>query len=119
MSDSDYELDPDFKIENPVTWSGKTSSYHHNWHDTPNPQGEPKGFRKVWLLDAQWSDCPEEVEAQVKKMWREYENGNDRYVIKTNLINLIEDEKFVVVQYILEQCPEIERDELILIHWWW
>lgn len=107
------------KIENPIVWSGKTSSYHHKWHNTPNPEDVNKGFRKVWLLDAQWSDCPIEVENEVKDLWDDYECGNDKYVIKSSLSLLIEQKRLVLVQYVQEQCPNIEENELILIHWWW
>ena len=103
---------------NKVQWSGKTSSYHHKWNTTPNPDDTPKGFRKVWYLDAQWSDCPIEVENQVKEMWESWGLGNDSSVIKTNLSDLEADWP-IVAQYVKEQEPEITEDELILIHWWW
>lgn len=107
-------------IENPVTWSGKTSSFHHKWHDTPNPPGEKKGFRKVWLLDAQWTDCPIEVMEQVSDMWHDDDRlHNDVCVISADLSFLLENERFIVAQYVLEQCPDIQEDELILIHYWW
>jgi hypothetical protein len=113
----EYKLDR--TIANPVTWSGKTSSFHHKWNSTPNPPDTKKGFRKVWYLDAQWSDCPVEVEDQVKEMWRNYDLGNDYYCINTSISSLFEQEYFVVAQYVLEQHPNIEDDELIIIHWWW
>lgn len=102
----------------PVQWSGKTSSYNHKWNDTPNPPDTKKGFRKVWFLDAQWSTCPIEVERQVREMWSDYDCGNDRYVIKTDLATL-RDSYPVVAQYVAEQQPDIGEEELILVHWWW
>lgn len=126
-----------------IVWSGKTSSYHHKWNDTPNPPEEntEAGLRKVWYLDAQWSTCPIEVELQVKDLWRLMELGNDHYMIKTSIQDLLEyeandvdveqwnDEKSkwgkvklktnAIVQWIREQAPEMNEDELIIIHWWW
>lgn len=123
-----------------IVWSGKTSSYHHKWNDTPNPEGEEAGLRKVWFLDAQWSTCPVEVENQVKDLWRLYECGNDKYIIKMDmkeLINMAEnphdycaverrvDGKWVEgpidVTAILQYAREtgVQDDERIIIHWWW
>ncbi len=124
-----------------IVWSGKTTSYHHKWNDTPNPPDVEAGFRKVWFLDAQWSTCPVEVEGQVKDLWRLNGLGNDRYVLRTSITDLLEYEidkcdveqwdsanikwqkvklkTNAIVQWIKEQAPEIKDDELILIHWWW
>jgi hypothetical protein len=122
-------------------WSGRTSAYEHK-HNFPaklDPK-TPEGFRKVWLLDAQWSTCPVEVEQQVKDLWRLFECGNDKYIIKTCLEDLeneyqdSEVERFnektskwekgplktdLIVKYIREVEPAINKKDLILIHWWW
>lgn len=101
-----------------IQWSGKTSSYHHKWNDTPNSPNEKLGFRKVWFLDAQWSTCPIEVEKEVRSLWQSYELGNDNFIVKTYLSDL--DEEYVAIrQYILEMQPDIGEEELIIIHWWW
>ena len=105
-------------MSEPIKWSGKTSSYHHKWHDTPNPADVNEGFRKVWFLDAQWSTCPIEVEIQVKEMWKDRELGNDFYMIKTDILDLKSDYP-IVAQYVLEKNPEIGEEETIVIHWWW
>lgn len=106
-----------------IKWSGATSAYAHKF----NPQAElpadtPAGVRKVWLLDAQWSTCPIEVEDQVKLLWNWYENGNDSYIIKTSIRALKKLHKSVntnaVVQY-LEEMGVTDEDEDVIIHWWW
>lgn len=124
-----------------IVWSGKTSSYHHKWNDTPNPSDTKEGLRKEWYLDAQWSTCPIEVENQVKDLWRLLELGNDHYLIKTSIEDLLEQEANecdveqwddvkskwgkvklktnAIVQWIREQAPEMKNDEFIVIHWWW
>lgn len=122
-------------------WSGRTSAYEHK-HKFPaklSPE-VPEGFRQIWVLDAQWSRCPVEVEAQVKDLWRLHECGNDHYIIKTTLDDLeheytdSEVERFnektskwekgplktdLIVRYIKEIAPKIKKDETIFIHWWW
>jgi hypothetical protein len=104
-----------------IIWSGKTSSFHHKWNDTPNPPDVKSGFRKVWFLDAQWSDCPIEVYDEVKKLWQAWELGNDNYIIKTDMATLTEEIEHTeaIRQYILEKEPEIGYEDKILIHWWW
>lgn len=100
------------KIESPVVWSGKTTAY--------SKANTNVAFRKVWLLDAQWTDCPVEVEERIREMWEEQELRNDVSVIKTTLTELLEEPaNHVIAQYILEKNPEIEDGEQILIHWWW
>lgn len=107
------------ECSNKITWSGKTSSYHHKWNDTPNPDDVKEGFRQVFLLDAQWTTCPIEVENEVKKMWHEYECGNDNYYVRTRLNDIDKDKYPAIIQYITEQKPDIDPSEHILIHWWW
>lgn len=117
----------------PFKWSGVTSDYAHKW----NPQAKlPKntkiGVRKVWLLDAQWSTCPVEVETQVKVLWDVYELGNHNHIINTSFEELNEmhdnPEEYVdnnnnplqthlIVQYLREMGVG-DKDE-VLIHWWW
>ena len=100
-----------------LTYSGKTSSYHHKWHDTPNPEVEEAGFREVWVLDAQWSDCPVEVYEEVRKLWQEYERGNDHYIIKMTLDDLSAEEYPYIVDYV--SSFGIPEDEQFFIHYWW
>lgn len=123
-----------------IEWSGKTSSYHHKWNDTPNPEGVKPALTKRWFLDAQWSDCPIEVEDCVKDLWRLHERGNDHYIIKADIEYLLElkeegaeinvyepevcKERYdrpvkvdALIQYLREQG--IGEDEEVILHWWW
>lgn len=121
-----------------MEYSGKTSSYHHKWHDTPNSEDEQSGIRKVWFLDAQWSTCPIEVENQVKDLWRFHDLGNDQYIIKTTIAELISDQEEEMTvkkhiqgegwqdvplktDFIVDYARQfgIGDDEQIIIHWWW
>lgn len=121
-------------------FSGKTSSYHHKWNDTPNPMGVTKGLREVKWLDAQWSDCPIEVEDAVKRMWQSFELGNNDYFFRISLKDIksyleADDEEvderidgewvkvplnpLPIAQYILSVYPDIDEDEKVYVHWWW
>lgn len=132
-----------------IKWSGRTSAYEHkrgDWEkkDISNVVG---GLRKIWFLDAQWSTCPIEVESQVEDLWRLHELGNDQYILKTSVNDLLEygDNTLVerwinpepgrnfqagvngwveqplkvdaIIQYIREH--NIPDDEAVIIHWWW
>jgi hypothetical protein len=127
-------------MSNKLEYSGRTSSYLHKWHpETPNDPNTKAGLRKVWYLDAQWSTCPVEVEDQVRDLWSLNELGNDQYMFKTTVDELIEIESNeciinklfrdpirredtpvktdYIVQYIREHG--IPDDEQVIIHWWW
>lgn len=36
-----------------------------------------KSVTQKWYFDVQWSDCPDFVEEEVRRMWRDYGLGND------------------------------------------
>lgn len=103
-----------------LEYSGQTSSYTHKWNpDKPNDPKTKSGLRKVWFLDAQWSTCPIEVENEVKMLWRDCDLGNDDYMLKRSVEDLLEwgDKTKYLVQYIREHG--IPDDEEVVIHWWW
>jgi hypothetical protein len=99
-------------------FSGRTSCYEHKfdslWEKAPKNHGE-ECIRNVKFSDAQWSNCPVEVETEVKKMWRDWELGNDHYIIKWDW-DLEED--YPIVSEFLKSKGLTEKDEII-IHWWW
>lgn len=121
-----------------LPYSGVTSAYAHKHDPSADlPENTVAGLRKVWLLDAQWSTCPIEVENQVKDLWRLWKLGNDQSIIKTSVIELLEleeatveswnaekvawEEKPLDVTYIIQYIREhgIADDDLVIIQWWW
>lgn len=106
-------------------WSGRTSLHGHkdeNWRDYVITDNDRRGVHHVVMLDAQWSTCPVEVEQQVKDLWRAYELGNDHYIIKTSINDLLEVHSVehpndLIVQYLREN--NVGEDEQVIIHWWW
>lgn len=101
-------------------------------------------LKQQWVLDAQWTDCPLDVEEDVKKLWRWRELGNDNYMLRCSLNDLEEwntgDRE--VEEWFWGEPPEEQKgwvtvplkidallsymrasgipdDEQFIIHWWW
>jgi len=99
-------------------------------------------LKKMWVLDAQWTDCPPEVEHIIKAFWRQLELGNDNFMFRRS-INELKDwelysEDFVPAPELGENrhkweknpCPVepllnylrekgVGDDEEVIFHWWW
>lgn len=101
-------------------------------------------MRQMWVLDAQWTDCPLEIEEIVKALWRHYELGNDRYMLRNSMETFLEMEEDGFQREVFKwgETPEqqlgwvkepmslmplvdyvrskgIPDNEEIIIHWWW
>ena len=101
-------------------------------------------FKKQWVLDAQWTDCPPEVVEIVEALWRFHELGNDKYILRydLNYYQELEDEGFNAEVFKWGEAPEdrigwikepmslkplinyvkaagLADDEEFIIHWWW
>lgn len=101
-------------------------------------------LKQQWVLDAQWTDCPVEIEEIVKNLWRYHELGNDNYMLRRSINDFLEIEQdgFEVEQWFWGETEEekkgwvvapaslqplidylrekgIPDDEDIIIHWWW
>jgi hypothetical protein len=101
-----------------IKWCGKTSSYHHKHNDTPNPKETPKALVKTWVLNAQWSDCPIEVQKEVSRIYGDSDNLYNNSYWKMTLHELICDFP-IIAQYFIEQDLGIELGDTILINYWW
>lgn len=146
MNDQEWEKwqqEYDQKIKDcPLQFNGRTSAYAHK-HIKPNEpipklaENECKAVRKIWVLDAQWSDCPVEIEAIVRQLWRYYERGNDHYIIKLDFGGMKELAAEGATEEVLENHQWIQKpidfatltaylkskgvtdDDTVWIHWWW
>lgn len=68
-----------------VEFSGRVTAYAHkneanlpeggDWKDVPYKA--PSAIQTETIFRAQWSDCPVEVEEEIKKLWRWQELRND------------------------------------------
>lgn len=47
-------------------------------------------LKKQWVLDAQWTDCPENIEAIIEHLWRYHELGNDNYMLRRSVNDFLE-----------------------------
>lgn len=78
------------------------------------------GIPKVYYIDAQYgSKLPESVYEEINQIWEDNELGNDFYMYKTSLENLVECDCPNLITYIKEQEPNINPQEYIIIHWSW
>lgn len=102
------------KVNIMSNYSGKTTSYHHKWNNTPNPPDVKDCIQKVTLFDVQWSNCPIEVETEVRKLWNNWELGNDYYYAEWNHEEMKDDypliAEYLSLRGVSGKC---------LIHWWW
>lgn len=115
MTPLEVLLETEYK---PIKWCGKTGSYHHKHNDTPNPKETPKALVKTWVLNAQWSDCPIEVQEEVARVYSDSDNLYNNSYWKMTLHELICDFP-IIAQYLIEQDLNIELNDIILINYWW
>ena len=73
----------------------------------------PAISRNNIIFNAQWTDCPTEVEDEVRKLWRDMEYGNDHYYYSWDSEEDGEDYP-IIDEYLKSQ--DITK---CLIHWWW
>ncbi len=73
--------------------------------------------KKQWVLDVQWSDCPQFVEDEARKLWRDYGLGNDNYISKQDVDEELEDSYPAIYHWLLHNG--VPKGEEVWIHWWW
>lgn len=93
---------------------GKDTSYSSKWNKPPDGNNS---VYPVFLFDVQWSDCPIEVEKEVKELWREYELDNDHSYYRCQLDEELYSEYPKIYMWLKHKGIKEEQD--VLIHWWW
>lgn len=98
--------------------SGRTTSHSHKFDGWENkePDGE-NSVRKMTILDVQWSDCPVEVEEEVKSLWKFLELRNDYCVVKVNVDEELLESYPLTYKWLVYKG--VEDGEEVWIHWWW
>ena len=99
-----------------MQYSGKTTCSEHkgdnDWSKTPNSGKEC--IQQTTIFEVQWSNCPIEVEKEVKRLWQDNELGNDHYYFAWNSDEENNDNYPIIDEYLkskgITEC---------LIHWWW
>jgi hypothetical protein len=76
------------------------------------------------VFQVQWTDCPVEVEEEVKRLWENEELGNDRFYFQwsreSEAVNEDGDEKPLHEVYpIIDEFLVSKGVTTCLIHWWW
>lgn len=101
-------------MPNSMIYSGRTTCYEHkrgDWEKTPGAGAEC--IQQHTIFDVQWTNCPVEVEDEVKRLWLNVEYGNDNYYFTWDDEENAEDYP-VIAKYLrgkgVTKC---------LIHWWW
>jgi len=77
----------------------------------------PDCLRPVQFMDVQWSNCPQEVEGDVRELWKDQGLGNDVYIWKYDVDDLSDsDTSYPILQKYLKErgCKGT-----VIIHWWW
>lgn len=94
-------------------------------------------LHKMWVLDAQWTDCPLDVYQIIRRLWTVHNLGNDVYILRRSIDDLLELEDlfteewdnqkreyvtepldiYPLIKYLRDKG--IPDDEDIIIHWWW
>jgi len=104
-----------FTMQNGHVPSGRTTSHSHKFDDWKNkPSNGKDAIQQVTIFDVQWSNCPIEVENEVKRMWLELEYGNDYYYHKW-CGDGDQTERWPIIAAYLQSRGVKE----CLIHWWW
>lgn len=112
-----------------LPYSGRTSAYEHKhgetWKETPFA-GSP-AVTTIKLINAQWSNMPVEVEAEVIEFWRYCELGNDNYYWQGSIAELDaimesyedngeeDEEAGIEVEYWVSKQPDNPDND----HWGW
>ena len=96
-------------------YSGRTTTLSHklgdSWKENLNA-GEDCIQQRV-VFEVQWTNCPVEIEQEVKNLWIRADFGNDYYYYSWNGDD--EAEEYPAIHEYLSSRNINE----CLIHWWW
>lgn len=109
---------PDSETISKKEYSGRTTCYEHKhgdiWRETPGAGKDC--IQEKTVFEVQWSNCPVEVEKEVRRLWRENEYGNDVHYYSWN----DEDDDSDAEGYpIIAEYLRSRGINRCLIHWWW
>jgi hypothetical protein len=77
----------------------------------------PNSVYKQWYFNAQSTDCPIEVEDEVRNLWEEIGLGNDNYIYHTK-VNQKLFKNYPKIYFWLKH-KGVPNNEEVIIHWWW
>jgi hypothetical protein len=104
-----------------MKYSGRTTAYAHKFDEwfADNPvlteEEAPPAISQVTVFNAQWTDCPVEVEYEVKRLWGEMDFGNDHFYYDWDSEQNEDAEDYPIIhEYLMSKGVT-----KCLIHWWW
>lgn len=125
-------------------YSGRTTSHAHKSDSWKNADvsGSPSAIQQKTVFEVQWTDCPVEVEAEVRHLWRWMELGNDNFYFSWDreegyCLDLSDksapprpegvtdeqaEEEGVAIRILYPLIDEFLMSRGVkecLIHWWW
>ena len=74
-------------------------------------------IQNVKVIEATWSDIPEDAEEVIKNIWEEYGFGNDVYYFSVTLNEIKENSDYKPLSDWLK--GKVEPTEPLLLHYWW
>lgn len=84
-------------------------------------------MKKVWFLDAQTllshsDDEESKVKDEIRKLWSDFELGNDHYMIDISINGILEGypegvTSTPLIDYLRKQG--LTDDEQVILHYWW
>ena len=77
-----------------------------------------KSIRDAVMFDVQWSDCPDFVEDEITKLWRDNQLGNDVFMYHYKSPDSGEFSESYPYIYGWLKHNNVE-DKEVIIHWWW
>lgn len=119
-----------------MEYSGRTTALAHKGNDWRKHLDVPisSAISQMTVFNVQWTDCPVEVEAEIRRLWREADFGNDNYYFgwkRDSDAFWIDEDEFdddgeIVEQKTLAAKYPVIDEYLVskgvtecLIHWWW
>ena len=101
-----------------MKYSGQTTCYEHKQGDFEDSKGKGGDcIIQETIFDVQWSNCPVEVEEEVKRLWRDNDLGNDDCYYQWD--STTEDEYDKNEYPLIHEYLKSRNVQLCLINWWW
>ena len=105
--------------EEPLAFTGRTSCLKHKGEGWEESKGAGEEcIQQKTIFEVQWTNCPVEVEKEVKQLWSDRELGNDNSYASWDMeeTNAESENRYPLIQAFLESKGVTGS---ILIHWWW
>ena len=87
------------------------------------PFNDAPALRQTTVLECTWSDIPDAVRDDVRRLWQDYDYGNDDYYYRYDRSDVKgddwQDDDWIESYPKLFEYLEAHKVEKCLIHFWW